>query len=95
MRWYADDTMLVLFFELTDDLLARIQEDKSWIMDSELIQQCEEAKGRHACAFKMFGDGDVRKLRKVIKESLADYETVSWWNKKMTKFYIRRVLCHS
>jgi len=93
VKWIADDEMLVLYFEVDDLQLDRIRTDKKWVEDKEFVAECERSRGVHAHVFKLIGDNSRGKIIQYLKHGIKDYDTVSWWNKKMTRMYIRRQSC--
>jgi len=90
MRWITDEQSMALFFELTDKQYERIMTDKSWITDVDFVLECERSKGDNAHFFKFYGQGSIKIILDNIRWLLEDYKTVSWWNKKMTRFYGQR-----
>ncbi len=79
-----------VFLELTDEQLDIIQKNKFYFQDKELTDILSKSKGDNAHFVGACNNGEHSLINKHIKMLLNDYKTVSWWDKEMTDFKIRR-----
>ena len=80
-----------LFFELTDEQLEHVKCHKHYYMDEELVKKYNASKGDNAhFVGVMNNNGNNSLLNKHLHLLLKDYKSVSWWNRDMTEFHIKR-----
>lgn len=83
-----------LLFELTDAQLIIIQANPRYYLDHEFLKSCYDAKGNNAHLFSLGVDdrlpNDKSEIFKKFEQLLGEYESVSWWNREESKFFIKR-----
>jgi hypothetical protein len=78
------------FFELTDEQLEQIKNNKDYYLDKKLTQEFTASSGDNAHFVGTCNNGEGSIIRKNISMLLKDYKTVSWWDKDMQEFKITR-----
>lgn len=81
---------MAVFFEITDEQLERVKNNKDYYKDKEILEEFNLSKGNNAHFFGLSSVGDFNLIYSNITELLKTYKTVSWWNKEMNEFKIKR-----
>ncbi|MBM3245607.1 MAG: hypothetical protein FJZ15_07460 [Candidatus Omnitrophica bacterium] len=81
---------VALFFEVTDEQLERIKNNKDYYLSRELLEEFNKSKGDNVHFFGASNSGEPLKIQDYFKELLKDYKSVSWWDKDMDTFQIIR-----
>jgi hypothetical protein len=79
---------VAIFFELTDEQLERVKNDKNYYQQKEILEEFNKSNGDNAHIFGLCNDGDFSLIYSNLKELLKTYKTVSWWDKDMNEFKI-------
>lgn len=79
-----------LFFELNDEQLELAKNNRDYFMNEALMEDFKNGTGDNAHFIGVCNNGDNSLITKNINLLLKDYKTVSWWDKDMTEFKIRR-----
>ena len=79
-----------LFFELDDEQLERIKNNKHYYLDKKLVDEFTKGYGTNAHFIGVCNNGEKGIIGRKIRLLLRDYKTVSWWDEDMTKFVIKR-----
>ena len=87
MKWIADQNNLCLFFELNDEQLARVKQDRKYYRDESFVKGCTREQGRNA-HIHLLVINDRTNIREWTRRLLRDYQTVSSWNREHAKFTI-------
>jgi hypothetical protein len=87
---FANPDGMAVFFEVDNDTLKDISNDRNWYLDQAFVKKCELQKGNNAHFFLLVNTGSAKDVIATIRRLLVKYETVSWWTVEHTKFYLRR-----
>jgi len=79
-----------VFFELTAEQLELVKKDSLYFMNKELIKGFSQSRGNNAHFIGACNNGAGSLINKYITAMLKDYKTVSWWDKDMKDFVIKR-----
>ena len=81
---------VALFFELSDEQLERVKQDKLYCMDAEFTKLCVKSKGDNAHIYHLCNSAEPLNIQDFIKDLLKQYKTVSWMDKDNDRFEIIR-----
>lgn len=84
MDWVA------LFYELTDEQLEKVRNNKDFYFDNDFLKECNYAKGNNAFFYCLCSNGEQEFINKYLKLLLKEYKTVSWWDRKIEKFKLTK-----
>ena len=94
MNWMHDENELVVFFEISDEQLIKIQNDVNYFSDREFLEKALRSSGNNAHIFGFYHKTGYPKegsiIIKKMLDSLDKYNTISWWDRDSNKFYIKR-----
>ena len=82
---------VALFFELSDEQLEQIRNDKSYYLNKDILEQFNKSKGDNAHFFGISNtNGHRLKIQSYFSMLLKEYKSVSWWDKDNEEFRIVR-----
>jgi hypothetical protein len=79
-----------VFFELDDEQLDLVRNDKDYYLNKKLIKEFNESKGDNVHFVGLCNNGEGSLIYTNMKRLLNDYKSVSWWDKDMLEFKIER-----
>ena len=86
MMWIAEEDGLCLYFELTDEQLDRVKQDRDYHKDELFISECHASVGLNCHIFTLIHNGNTKRILKYLRQLKNKYKTVSWWDKEKEKF---------
>jgi len=93
MRVIAKDGYIpgfAIFYELTDEQLERVRNNKDLLTIPKSMNEFKESKGDNAHFFGLVSDTQdrFRIIYRQAKMLLKNYKTISWWDREQDKFII-------
>ena len=82
---------VAVFFELTDEQLETIKNNKQYYLNKELLKEFTSAKGDNAHFYGIMNtNGHLTIMYQHIKKLKKQYKTISWWDRDIENFVIIR-----
>lgn len=79
-----------LFFELTDEQLEEVKNNPNYYLDKSIFNRLKAANGDNVHFCGVCNNGEASLITKHLTMLLKDYKTVSWWDKDMNEFKLKR-----
>jgi len=94
-RSYENKDGFCFYIKISAEQLAKIRQNPEILIDIEVMKDLLIQDGYNIHIIGAYGKGKSI-IRKAIKEiaKIENAESVSWFNKDMTKFINRRFICH-
>ncbi len=82
---------VALFFELSDEQLEQVRNNKDYYQSREVLEVLNKSKGDNAHFFGISNtNGSLLNIQDFVKNLLTEYKSVSWWDKNIEEFKIVR-----